>query len=295
MDDAIRADISLKLRERGLDRYADALVDLVEPSIRLTAIETRPELDLPRGSTKLGGLPDVPAGFAWPRFMGEPHSFIAQIRLEEMVTFDRGKLLPPAGLLTFFYAAVESPWGYDPDHQGGSQVTFTPPEQPLVRMSPPADLPPEGRFAGVAMEPSAEMTFAPSGSVAVKRIGLTRSEAWTYFEVVDDLLTSRSGEEESDREIHRLLGHPNPIQGDMQMECQLASHGVYVGNSAGYRSPEARVLAPGATEWRLLLQVDTNDEVGMMWGDCGRIYYWIRAQDLALRRFDRVWLVLQCT
>jgi len=31
-----------------------------------------------------------------------------------------------------------------------------------------------------------------------------------------------------------------------------------------------------------------------MWGDLGRIYYWIRDDDLAARRFDRSWLVLQC-
>lgn len=32
----------------------------------------------------------------------------------------------------------------------------------------------------------------------------------------------------------------------------------------------------------------------MMWGDVGRLYYWIRREDLAQRRFDKVWLVLQC-
>lgn len=33
----------------------------------------------------------------------------------------------------------------------------------------------------------------------------------------------------------------------------------------------------------------------MMWGDLGRLYFWIRDDDLAARRFEKAWLILQCT
>jgi len=33
----------------------------------------------------------------------------------------------------------------------------------------------------------------------------------------------------------------------------------------------------------------------MMWGDMGMLYFWIRAEDLAARRFERVWMILQCS
>ena len=29
-------------------------------------------------------------------------------------------------------------------------------------------------------------------------------------------------------------------------------------------------------------------------GDCGSIYFYIRKDDLAARRFERAWLILQC-
>ena len=32
----------------------------------------------------------------------------------------------------------------------------------------------------------------------------------------------------------------------------------------------------------------------LMFGDCGHIYFYITKEDLAARRFDRVWLILQC-
>ena len=40
--------------------------------------------------------------------------------------------------------------------------------------------------------------------------------------------------------------------------------------------------------------IDTEDDAGMMGGDAGRIYYWIRDQDLAAGAWDATWLILQC-
>ena len=95
--------------------------------------------------------------------------------------------------------------------------------------------------------------------------------------------------------IHKLLGYPDPVQNEMQTECQLVSNGIYCGDADGYRSARAEALRPGAADWRLLLQVDSEeDRAGMMWGDVGRVYFWIRDQDLRMRNFDAVWCILQC-
>ena len=80
----------------------------------------------------------------------------------------------------------------------------------------------------------------------------------------------------------------------MQLECQLVSNGLYCGNPSGYEGPRAEALREGAAAWRLLLQVDSEDDVGMMWGDAGRLYYWIRDEDLAAQNWDASWLILQC-
>lgn len=67
----------------------------------------------------------------------------------------------------------------------------------------------------------------------------------------------------------------------MQLECQLASNGIYVGDSSGYNHPKRRALENGATDWQLLFQIDSDEKgLGTMWGDVGRVYFWIRQQDL---------------
>jgi uncharacterized protein YwqG len=100
--------------------------------------------------------------------------------------------------------------------------------------------------------------------------------------------------ESNDDAPSRVLGHPNQIQGDMQTECALVTGGLYTGDASGYKDPRRAELQAGARDWRLLLQVDSEDAAGMMWGDGGSLYYWIKEPDLAAHDFSRTWMVLQC-
>ena len=50
-----------------------------------------------------------------------------------------------------------------------------------------------------------------------------------------------------------------------------------------------------ADGWQLVLQVDSDLAAGMQWGDVGRLNVCIRKLDLAERRFNRCWTVLQCS
>lgn len=48
-------------------------------------------------------------------------------------------------------------------------------------------------------------------------------------------------------------------------------------------------------DWQLLMQLDSEDEAGMMWGDVGKIYFTIREQDLKSLSFDKTWMSWQCS
>jgi hypothetical protein len=49
-----------------------------------------------------------------------------------------------------------------------------------------------------------------------------------------------------------------------------------------------------AQRWILLAQIDTDADANMMWGDCGTLYWLIRPEDLAARRFEEAKLTWQC-
>ena len=81
----------------------------------------------------------------------------------------------------------------------------------------------------------------------------------------------------------------------MRLECQLVTHGLYCGDESGYQDPRAEALAAGAGDWRLLFQLDSDEEgLGVSWGDAGKLYFWIRRPDLRARRFEATWTILQC-
>ncbi|MDP3853118.1 DUF1963 domain-containing protein, partial [Phenylobacterium sp.] len=73
-----------------------------------------------------------------------------------------------------------------------------------------------------------------------------------------------------------------PVQSDsMEAECQD------IARRLGQRGGDL-------ADWRLLLQLDTDDEAGMMWGDVGSLYFWIRERDARIGDFSKVWMILQC-
>jgi uncharacterized protein YwqG len=81
----------------------------------------------------------------------------------------------------------------------------------------------------------------------------------------------------------------------MRLECQLVTNGIYCGDSSGYQDPRRSVLEKGAADWNLLLQIDSDEkQLGWIWGDTGRVYFWARRQDIALAEFDGSWALLQC-
>lgn len=277
------------------------LLSQVRPSIRL-ATERVPYARLELGDSRIGGMPDLPAGFKWPRWtprkqrdnkFGErwrpdapaPLGFIAQIDLTAVPRVDH--ILPGSGWLYFFYDRYCEPWGFDPADRGCCRVTYADcARQTLTRSEPPPDADLDHRAHPCLVEAWPELTL-PDDLPDIQ-YGTPEYDA---YRGICDALSAPGGSIQ-----HRLLGHPQLIQNPMELECQLASNGVYCGTPVGYQSEEAKRLTPGAADWRLLLQIDTDESgPGWMWGDIGRIYFWIRRQDLAVRDFENVWLILQCT
>jgi len=272
-----------RIEAAGLGAHAKALSALARPSVRLCA-EAADDSGIGIGRSKLGGCPDLPPAFEWPRYGGLAQSFVAQVDLDELQPHEAAGALPTAGLLSFFYDAEQRVWGFDPAEGGGWMVHHTEDTSDLSRRDPPSDLPDGALFHPARLRPADETTYAPWESIEIDPLSLTRDERLAYANVV----------EEDEPPVHRLLGYPQALQGDMQLECQLVSHGLYCGDETGYTDPRAADLAKGAFEWQLLLQVDSDDDAGMMWGDAGRIYYWIHLDALAHGNWQQARLVLQC-
>lgn len=284
-----KAEILTALRQSGLASLVDRIASRIWPSIRL---DTQPVdlAGLQLGASRIGGVPDLSQGVEWPRRGSMYLPFIAQIRLSDLRELDRDMLLPPTGWLCFFYDAVNQPWGYDPAQREGWKVLYFDGPDTSLRRSEAPPLPEQGTFQACSVTPEAEYTLPDSSALITEGVlEHMNDEFHGYFELVDKCARERVGCQ------HRVLGNPDVIQGEMRLACQFASNGLYCGDPSVRNDPRARELAKGATDWVLLLQIDTDQAgPGWMWGDCGRLFCWIRSQDLAQHDFNHVWAVLQC-
>ena len=234
-------------------------------------------------------MPDLPEGWVWPKWKGKDLGFIAQIDLAEIACLGIAGCLPPGGVLYFFYDQEQRAWGFDPADRGAWRVLFYAGEaDALTRVAEPQYLDEDAIYEPCKLRPFAELTLPPVGSPCLGDLGLSELEERRYSALLSEL------EERHGPPLNRLLGHPDQIQGDMAWESQMALNGVFVGDEGYVGDPRITELQNGVLDWRLLLQIDSDPAPDMMWGDEGRVYYWIREQDLEKKSFDSTWFILQC-
>lgn len=271
----------------GLCGYASCGFPSPRAAMSLPASATWPAVALWRsglvpasGLSHYGGRPAVPKEFVWPRHRERPLDFVLQVDLSELAGFRTGLDLPTTGTLLFFYDCERQPWGFDPADAGGARVVLVP----------------EGEASdAVATKGPSPFPLTPFRFRQIETV----PNPWSYL--VDELRPTADERHELDRlqewKSHsgaQIGGHPDPIQGGrMEFECDLASSGTGVSREEFESVPEIEQIRR-AKQWRLLLQVPSDEDLGMMWGDAGMIYFWIREADLAKRDFSRVWVILQC-
>lgn len=279
-----RTDVEQAFNKAGLQAHIPALNQLTHNSIRLLAAPVD-ESTLAPGMSKIGGHPDLPASLSWPEMKGKPLSFLAQIRLADVHPLDTEKLLPPQGMLWFFYDAHQETFGEQPEDRAGWSILYDDrPFASLQRQPTPAGLSAESLFQACSITPRSELTLALQPELELPHFDWSDNEQQTYENVLETLQPPA----ERSKPRHRLLGYPDTIQDDMREQCQLVSHGVTDSDD-----PRVSDLQKGDSDWQLLLQIDSDASAKMRWANNGMVYYWIRREDLRIPRFDRSWLVLQ--
>jgi uncharacterized protein YwqG len=264
------------LKSKGLERIAEPVLQFRTEPIT--------ENDLPIGSSRMGGSPDLPLGIAWPSSDGRPLDFLLQLDLAETARKWGGDGLPESGWLYFFYDLKQRPWGFDVSHRYGWGVLFYDGDRKtLGRRSRPDASDPLLRpcrltfFGGIYVNwPSLQDEKSRSDLHSLTNEGLFAAQV------------ENSG--------HRILGNNHGGQGDMQLECQLASHGIFLcdGRCPVFDQDKAEKIKAGITNWRFLLEVSSDDNAGLEWTAYGTLYYWIREEDLRNCDFHNVWAVFQC-
>jgi len=214
-----------------------------------------------------------------------PLAFLGQLSLREVSAVAPLPGWPQEGILAFFYDADQI-WGFDPLDRGHCSILFYSEDVLLTPAEFPKTLANNARFPKCSLQFRREWTLPTF--IELNDGQLCKTDE--YCDLVKRLNSSGIGDT-----VHRVGGYPQEVQGDMQLECQLVTNGIYCGNPRGYQDPRRAELEKGASDWQLVTQFDSDEaRLGWTWGDMGRVYFWARRQDIEAADFRNSWAILQC-
>lgn len=277
-----KQEIQAKFFQLGQENLWQKIEPLLKPSIRIQ-IERASEDDFFLGQSRIGGHPDLPLGFKWAdlTWKNQPLSFIAQFSLAELAPFDVSEQLPKEGWLSFFYPADEQPYCCENKTRSEFKIIYSK-QEPTQRYDYPEDLPVYLSPARLHFSP--DWTLPDYDALILSTLALSDQEKQMYKEVFVSL-------QDESQPIHRLLGHADQIQpNDLGQLCTLYEQDL--SPSKIKRAPQK--FLKDALSWELLLQLDTLEEADMAWGgDGGRLYFFIREQDLKNHDFTQAWFLVE--
>ena len=248
--------------------------------------EAMDEKDIPIGSSKFGGLPDLPLHFAFPKYHNGYLTFLAQINLQETKPFDKNNLLPDTGILFFFYDVVEQPWGIDEEDKESFKILYFDGDvNELKRTSYPEIT--EDYFPLASFKITfTEFLSLPEDSLELE---FNDKELENFYEFRSEFMQSTEEDEgeASSNPMHYMLGEPYNVQNNVFEEL------IYYENEGRINWDSTEIDAK-SKELVLLFQMDSDDELEVMWGDAGMLYFCIEKQDLFHKRFNKVKFTLQC-
>lgn len=248
--------------------------------------------------TKIGGKPDLPADFEWPYYESEdyrginanrPLSFMAQINFAEIKPYDKENLLPENGMLYFFYELMSMEWGASPESRNCSRVYYYDGDlSELKNTELPEDL---TKYDSECILPEIAVeinNFIDVPDLCELPEDLDDDNDDDYCDKRYDLQDTLSA---------KILGYADIIQDTMLFECEAVSRGYDLYQEEfQFSEEEKNDIEHSSDEWILLFEMDSIelDDYELMFGDSGRIYFYIRKEDLKKRDFSNVYFSLQC-
>ena len=235
---------------------------LIQPTLLLTPAKEP-------GFSKLGGDPELPVSLDWPDGYERPRTFLAQIDLGAFRQYGP-EWLPGEGR---FYAF------YDPDGHGTAEVVRI-----LYSLEEPG---PERRASGpAARHPERRVAFMVCNSAPNTEWLNVREPLDIDFEELERLREAIADTPPADELQHRIGGYPDEIQDEcMPISCERLARGLEPLGPGEEEDSETILCA--SKQWRLLLQIDSDPDLKMNFGDGGRLYVFIRERDARKAHFSK--------
>jgi uncharacterized protein YwqG len=167
-------------------------------------------------------------------------------------------------------------------HPSGDKDSLAPSE-------PPMPIPPHldykaraARFQTELTLPNIETCYIGVTGDTTARVELTEEEWNAYIELRSEF--------RADKNIHQMFGHADDVQPYALENSYASVRNVFFPDGRHFKSLTPKEQAEEFFQGRLLLQIDEEKSSKMQFGRGGRLYFFIREQDLKARDFSKVWV-----
>lgn len=268
----------------------DKLIKMIRPTI---GIKTKLSVDekLKVGKSKVGGKPDLPIDFEWPKANGKPMLFCAQYNLSELTKLDKENKLPEKG---FFYVflSLDEKWkefnGINQDYK----FIFSETED-VVRREFPIELEEIRRFKSSVIEYFEFYTLPHYENYKLFDF-YKNYEAFMddFHEPINEYIKKICGLNEDT--YHQILGEDRSMQTSVVYDFSAKDLNLY-----GYESSESQkdwdAILKLSKSYELLLQLDCYDSNSDLkkFGGEGKYYFGISKTDLEKKKFDNIKMSFQ--
>lgn len=239
------------------------------------------------GSSRIGGYPDVPENFNWPKTKeGDFMTLIAQLNMSEISKYDLDNVLPKNGLL-YFFMGIDEP-AYDIEHK---VIYFESAENiKLMKIEETTILEDDCEFK----------SFKASATSTVD----IPNYAYMDYDVIDDSDSYFDMEEEvkfsCGNNIGSIFGYPDGQHDDSELEAALKiilNEGYHYSPKEkdkliNYYKGDVNKADEEISNICMLLEIDSENNVGFQWWDSGCIHFFIRKEDLINKDFSKTYLSL---
>lgn len=256
---------------KELERFRKDIEATLQPTIKISATTNTPTLF----QSKFAGNPYLPKASEHPRDeVGKYMKLLAQINCEELPN----KLIdmPLKGILQFFLAGDHDVMGLDFNEQTNQQNFRVVYYDEIVKEDEIiTDFSYMNSFGEEYFPIEKELKI--SFTLENESVSVTDCAFEDSYEKLD--FEEHAGVDDDGHEITLF---------DLYAE-NLSNEGHKIGGYAFFTQVDPRGYAENYKDYNvLLLQIDSDDENGIMWGDCGVGNFFIRREDLKKLDFTNV-------
>lgn len=245
------------------------------------------------GRSKIGGQPDLPKDFIWPRFNGTPLLFCAQYNLSEIQIFEKELTLPHRG---FFYVFlnVSEKWSEFSVLDQDYKFIYSESEQ-LLRTDFPYDYRANGDFQSATIEYFQYFTLPAAENYRLTPfIEKNKDFYFDFYQPFEDFMQDELFP--GSVSLHQILGYDRSVQASVVYDFASKELDLYTMGGPEYQKRWAEVLEL-SKKYEILLQIDCDDDNTNLskFGGSGTFYFGIKHNDLKAGNFDNVCMSYQMT